>query len=197
MRLYISRKAGFKPLSSQIWFLYIDSSARLVIGALDESVWNGLDQIDVYDEIYLQDVQNEIKVKGKIMEPPKGKIIKVNIAGKVIYGRNPLIAVASLTRASFKCEINATHKTFIAEKTKDPYVEAHHFIPMKFQDSFSFPLDCMENIISLCPTCHRGIHLGIREHKKNLISSIYEFKKAIYDFSLNDLYSFYNFLRPE
>ena len=66
MRLYISRKAGFKPLSSQIWFLYIDSSARLVIGALDESVWNGLDQIDVYDEIYLQDVQNEIKVKGKI-----------------------------------------------------------------------------------------------------------------------------------
>jgi predicted HNH restriction endonuclease len=163
---------------------------------LDESVWNGLDQVDVEDETYLENIQNEIKAKGKIIEAPKGKIIRIKIGSKIIYGRNPAIAVASLTKAKFTCEINSNHKTFIAEKTKAPYVEAHHFVPMKFQDNYPFPLDCVENVISLCPNCHKGIHLGVIEHKKELITTIYHHRKSINNFDIESLYSFYNFLKP-
>lgn len=197
LRLYISSRAGFKPKSGEIWFLYVDENNQIVIGSFPEPVWNELDQIDIDDNEYLDEIQDEIKNRKRITAIPKAKIVKVQIGSKIIYKRNPTIAVASLTRADFTCEIDRSHKTFIAEKSKSPYVEAHHFVPMKFQSDFEFPLDNVDNVISLCPTCHRGIHLGVIEYKRFLIDTIYHRRRVMKDFDINDLYSFYNSLRPE
>lgn len=201
LRLYISTKAGFKPKSGEIWFLYIDKNNQLIIGSIPEQIWFDLDQIDTEDNSYLNEIQEEIKEeifdKKRLIVPPKPKIVKVQIGSKTVYKRNPVIAVASLTKAEFKCEIDHSHKTFIAEKSKSPYVEAHHFVPMKFQSDFNFPLDCIDNVISLCPTCHRGIHLGVTDYKRFLIESIYASREVIKGFSIDDLYSFYNSLRLE
>jgi hypothetical protein len=195
LRLYISSKAGFKPKSGEIWFLYIDENDQIVIGSFAEPVWNELDQMDIDDNEYLDDIQNEIKNKKRITITPKPRIVKVQIGSKIIYKRNPTIAVASLTRANFTCEIDKSHKTFIAEKSKSPYVEAHHFVPMKFQSEFSFPLDNVDNVIALCPICHRGIHLGEISYKRFLIETLFNSKPAINNFKIEDLYSFYNSLR--
>lgn len=201
LRLYISIRAGFKPRKGEIWFLYIDKNSQLIIGSIPETLWYDLDQVDVEDNIYLNEIQEEIKVevqdKKRIIVPPKPKIVEVQVAGKRVYRRNPLIAVVSLTQAKFTCEIDHSHKTFIAEKSKAPYVEAHHFVPMKFQSDFEFPLDCVDNVISLCPNCHRGIHLGVVEYKRFLIDTIYDSRKVINGFDKNDMYSFYNSLSPE
>ena len=197
LRLYISARAGFKPKSGDIWFLYIDGNNQMVIGSFPESVWNELDQIDLDDSEYLEEIQEEIKDNKKVKAPPVAKIIKIQIGSKLIYKRNPLIAVASLSRAKFICEIDHSHKTFIAEKSKKPYVEAHHFVPMKFQSDFSFPLDCVENVISLCPTCHRGIHLGQVDYKRTLIDVLYNSRPVLNNFQVDELYSFYNSLKQE
>ena len=57
-------------------------------------------------------------------------------------------------------------------------------------------IDCVENIICLCPTCHRRIHFGSKEERKNIITSLYN--KRIQsllavglDISLEELLSLY------
>jgi 5-methylcytosine-specific restriction protein A len=53
-------------------------------------------------------------------------------------------------------------------------MEAHHIIPLKLQERFSSSLDVYANLISLCPICHRKIHLGIKEERRLMIDGIYE-----------------------
>lgn len=195
LRLYISKNAGFKPSSGQIWFLYINRTNQLVIGALNANLWNDLDQIDTEDEAYLEEIQDEIVRTGIISQPPTPSIIKITIGARTTYKRNGLIASFALANAQYLCEINKSHKTFISQRTNLPYSESHHFIPMKFQDDFLFPLDCTENIISLCPTCHRGFHHGITTHKKELIEKIYDTRRAINNFGIEEIFSFYNSLK--
>lgn len=83
------------------------------------------------------------------------------------YIRNPTIARWALQRANYKCEINPEHETFIKSSDSKPYVEPHHIIPLSEQKNFNLNLDNVENIISLCPNCHRQVHLG--KVKPNLI----------------------------
>ena len=62
-------------------------------------------------------------------------------------------------------------------------------------NNFSFALDYTENIIFLCPTCHRGFHHGVTEHKKGLIEKIYDSRSALNNFAIEDMFSFYNSLK--
>jgi 5-methylcytosine-specific restriction protein A len=194
LRLYLSIRAGFKPKSGEIWFLYIDSDNQIIIGSIDENSWNDLDHVDAQDDNYLEEIQEVISENEGVAIAPEGRIIQVQLQGRLIYQRNPLIAIARLTQAAFVCEVDNSHQTFISQKTRNLYVEAHHLVPMKFQSNFNFPLDCFDNIISLCPNCHRGIHLGIVEHKRFLINSIFGSRPVINNFSIDNLYSFYNSL---
>lgn len=56
-------------------------------------------------------------------------------------------------------------------------MEAHHLIPLSLQNKFSTNLDTPENIVSLCPNCHKLVHLGIFSDKKDLLLNL--FKKRI------------------
>ncbi|MBY0001439.1 HNH endonuclease [Priestia aryabhattai] len=51
-------------------------------------------------------------------------------------------------------------------------MEAHHLIPMKKQNDYQNSIDVDGNIICLCPTCHRKIHVG-NNNKKELIKLLY------------------------
>ncbi|SKA13061.1 5-methylcytosine-specific restriction enzyme A [Chitinophaga eiseniae] len=90
------------------------------------------------------------------------------------WKRNTGISAVALLRAYYKCEVDPTHKTFTSQKNKHPFVEAHHFLPMAMQDNFIHSLDVTENIIALCPTCHRAFHHGENDYKKALINRFYE-----------------------
>lgn len=172
LRLYLSKKGHFRPRAEQVWFLYIDYSDNLVVGAMDEIEWNKLDQIDEFDEAY-QEIIEEIESKQKKPQvDPKGRIEQIEVSGRIIYKRDPRIAILSFQEASYTCEIDKAHNTFLAEANRKPYVEAHHFIPMKFQPSFTIQLDSVENVVALCPNCHRGIHHGVIDHKRHLIERL-------------------------
>ena len=61
----------------------------------------------------------------------------------------------------------------MTDKNK-PYMEVHHFIPLKATSDF-FPrnLDRPSNMICLCPTCHDIIHHGSRAEKEKILGILY------------------------
>ncbi len=80
----------------------------------------------------------------------------------------------------YKCEVDSDHITF--ETTSLPnYLEGHHMVPMSAQKNFpNIKLDCIENMVALCPKCHAQITYGTRDEKKKIFDSVVE--KRIEDF---------------
>lgn len=105
---------------------------------------------------------------------PKKRVVN----GKEQWVRDPFRAYTALCIAEFKCEIDESHTSFLSAKSGKPFMEAHHLIPIHHQDSFEVNLDVVENIVSLCPNCHRAIHLGEIRPRGALISVLYEKKKV-------------------
>ncbi len=62
--------------------------------------------------------------------------------------------------------MDADHITFTSQFDDNPYMEAHHLIPMAVQDFYENSLDFVNDIVCLCPTCHRKIHYTIDSDKK-------------------------------
>lgn len=97
------------------------------------------------------------------------------------YSKNPLIGKVAIKKAGHQCENNSEHKTFISSRTKQQFMEAHHLIPINLQDDmwdkFGANIDCTENIISLCPNCHRAIHYAIKDVKKDLAIKLFTIKQ--------------------
>ena len=61
-------------------------------------------------------------------------------------------------------------------------MEAHHLIPTEFQDDFEHSIDVPENIISLCPTCHRLFHHASDCEKKEIIEKFFDKRSAALSF---------------
>lgn len=110
-------------------------------------------------------------------EKPK-KQKKKNDFAKIMSVRDARVGKKALQLANFQCEINKNHNTFISNTTLKNYVEAHHLIPMKYyhSDKFKYSIDNEANIVVLCPTCHRKLHFGQPEDKKELIRIMYATK---------------------
>ncbi|SNR45661.1 HNH endonuclease [Maribacter sedimenticola] len=196
LRLYLSSRSGFKPKGGDIWFIYINLDNRIVIGSIDEPAWRTLGQIDFEDLEYQEIIENTIPEASAIDIDPKGKIITQTLSGRTRFYRDPRLAIMRFDITSYTCEIDKSHETFIAQRTRKPYVEAHHFIPIKFQTSFDYPLDNLDNIVSLCPNCHRGIHHAVTDHKLELIETIYSIRpRLIKSYSLDDIAQYYNSLK--
>ena len=101
----------------------------------------------------------------------------------------------ALAHAGYKCEYNEKHQSFLSRASGLPYMEAHHLIPMEYYDRFDVSIDIEENIVSLCPNCHREIHHG--KDASVIVKKIYEQRKpylwkAGIDISLNQLLVWYN-----
>jgi len=92
------------------------------------------------------------------------------------YLSNPRRSKNALIAAEFKCEIDQNHTTFLNKKSKKQYMEAHHLIPMSKQPDFIHDIDVPENILCLCPNCHRKIHLAEDISKKEILKRAYEIK---------------------
>lgn len=94
------------------------------------------------------------------------------------YRTNPLLGKIAIKKAYYSCEKDYQHETFISRKTNKKYMEAHHLIPVCFQkeiwDKYHVNIDCVENLVSLCPTCHKAIHYGTKEVQEQMITALFE-----------------------
>ncbi len=89
------------------------------------------------------------------------------------WARNGIIKKFAMQSATYLCEIDAGHTTFIEKGTDHQYMEGHHIIPMGRQDQFKDTLDATANIVCLCPICHRLMHYGRPCDKKDPLNEIY------------------------
>ena len=103
---------------------------------------------------------------------------KYRLGEREVWRRDPRIAIIALKNADYTCENDASHNTFIVREGSHAFMEGHHLIPVQFQDSFDFSLDVPENIISLCPNCHRAFHKSKLAAQKDMIERFYHLRKA-------------------
>lgn len=176
LRIYLSLKAGFKPPSNSIWFIFHGKDDFLHVGFLDPQAWFNLGQNDVQDLDYLESIleTGDGGIDDVDQMPDVGIIMKKETKNGLSFYRNPKIARKRLILSHYKCEYNPSHDTFTSASWKKQFVEAHHIIPMAFQEDFAVPLDQVNNIASLCPNCHRAFHLAIPEQKRFYITEIYQ-----------------------
>jgi len=98
-------------------------------------------------------------------------------SGSLQIKKNPAIAKKVLNDNAYKCLIDLNHVTF---KTSAGvwYMEGHHLIPCTVDNSEKFnstsKLDREENIVCICPNCHRAIHYGDENIKKTLIAKLHK-----------------------
>ena len=106
------------------------------------------------------------------------------------YKRDARLIQEAKVRDGYRCQIDKTHKTFVSKGVN--YVEGHHVVPMFQQKNYTFNLDDVENILSLCPTCHREIHSS--DDKSEILNKIYKKELAFMSknsISLDDLHKMY------
>jgi 5-methylcytosine-specific restriction protein A len=121
---------------------------------------------------YVNDVQ-PIKIPRGNLPRPRPK--KFGTSER--YPSNPRRSRNALEAADFKCELDADHTTFVNKKSKKQYMEAHHLIPIREQGAFEYDIDVPENILCICPTCHRKIHLAEDRAKREILKQAYEKKQ--------------------
>lgn len=153
--------------------LYRELKGVIGTDILQIKKYNYLIEKELDEQKYQVEVQEETEDyfvnDGPLQKPVKDKNSK---SGS--YLRNPRFAQEALKRAGYECELNSEHKTFIVRNSNHQFVEAHHLIPMSAQDDFKYSLDVPENIISVCPNCHRKVHYSNRDETIKLIKSLFE-----------------------
>ncbi|MCY7498227.1 MULTISPECIES: hypothetical protein [Bacillus] len=131
--------------------------------------------VDSYQEA-LDSNYSDVIVEPEDTPHSRKKPQKVN--GKQVWPRNSKFAKAAIKKADFKCEIDNSHQTFLSETSKEPFMEAHHLVPMHMQHEFEVSLDRTCNIVSLCPTCHRRIHHANSKDKKLLLEHLFNSRQG-------------------
>lgn len=134
------------------------------------------------------------------IDKPEPRIDDTTIVGKKqlksIFAMRKKIA---REKSEYKCELE-TYKGcryFTSKTTKHNYVEVHHFVPREFRNNFENSVDVLANYITLCPHCHRMIHLATDRERIDIIRYIYSqrkerLKKCGLDVEYDDILNFYN-----
>ncbi len=107
--------------------------------------------------------------------------------------RNKNIISNILSKYNNKCFFNEAHKTFSTKKYNN-FMECHHILPLSLSDSFDKNLDCEDNLIPLCPNCHKAIHHATNTYKEPLINKIYndsDIRKTFSALTIDDLKEIY------
>jgi hypothetical protein len=131
---------------------------------------------DILKESLYQEKVNEVQAiqipQGKL---PRSKPGKRGESEK--YQSNPRRSKTALENAKFLCQLDQSHVTFINKKSGRQFMEAHHLVPMREQGSFEYDIDVPENIMCLCPNCHRKIHLANDDVKKDILRHSFGIKE--------------------
>jgi len=137
-----------------------------------------------------------VEEKEKIVEQYRQENITYDTADEILYSSLNVKNQAKMD-ADYKCELDKSHYTFIAKSDHKQYVEAHHLIPFSKRKIFASNIDIAENIVCLCPNCHRKIHLATETDRKNMLESLFaekeqKLRNSGVDIDLPSLLSYYN-----
>ncbi|MBD3385491.1 HNH endonuclease, partial [candidate division KSB1 bacterium] len=97
----------------------------------------------------LTDSELERSIKIEIDIPQKFNVISAQ------YVRNPYISEYVKRKSNGICQDCKQPAPFLNRRTGEPYLETHHLIPLSEGGK-----DNLDNVIALCPNCHRKRHYG-------------------------------------
>ena len=183
LRLYLSSKAKFKPVSGDIWFMFVKNN-QIWIGANNEHIWrdeaSGLKRDDS-DDIYQNIVNDENLVRIDTLKP------------RDIYRRSRKVAIKRLELSNFTCDFDTNHGLFESRFSKKPYLEVHHLIPMALQKDFTKSLDTIHNVFCLCPRCHRAVHHAEKILARKILGHLATTRDVLnrYSLSTDELFRLY------
>jgi 5-methylcytosine-specific restriction protein A len=158
---------------------------------LDEKV---LDFISNYqpteiedDTIYQKQIEksDELSDEKAVSARDRDLELQDNQSSKIIK-RDPRLAKTAIIKAGYKCQVDENHQTFQKTNGKQ-YMEGHHLIPctyknaLYFKEKYDINIDCMENIVSICPNCHRAIHYGDENTKFSILETLFNIKQKTYN----------------
>lgn len=123
--------------------------------------------------------ESDIKISNIIRSAEKRK--ERTKSGNVsTYPRKVEESLEAKRRSNWQCDLDSNHVTFISNASRKPFMEAHHLIPMSAQDYFEYTLDFADNIVCLCPNCHRKIHHAKDKEKKEILEFLFNNRKRKY-----------------
>ncbi|GAB6255142.1 hypothetical protein [Peribacillus sp. N1] len=152
------------------------------------------EEMDYEKSIIRNFAKEEVKVN--IIDNPQNKPNYRSENNRKIWSRNPKYASEAVDDADYLCEFDNQHKHFISKFNEKNYVEAHHLIPMQNQEQFDCSLDIHANIVSICLVCHKKIHFGLFEDKKEILDKLFNSRRERLvaggiNISFVELYSYY------
>lgn len=132
--------------------------------------YDNLDDIEFQRSVLTTTITDSIEIKDTPLPKPSKQS---NSAGPK-YKRDSLTAKKALLQAGFACEVDSTHRDFVSKITGKNYVEAHHLVPIEYQDQFNFSIDVESNIVSVCATCHKKLHHAIFKEIKPVLDVLFK-----------------------
>ena len=188
---------GFAGFTNSLQNLKISGYPELMCLLLERNITFSIDKEseesyqDAIEQIVLD--SDTLVINDKPADP-----IKITTSGeKQQWARSNVIPKKAIILAQYKCEFDELHLYFNSKTTQNNYVEAHHLIPMEFQNEFLKSLDVEANLISLCPVCHKQVHHAAFDEKKQILELLYKkrkdrLKKCKIDISMQKLFSYYD-----
>lgn len=82
------------------------------------------------------------------------KPVKIGTSTSVFL-RNPYVIVQAKRKANGICQDCGHPAPFSTRGTNEPFLEVHHIVPLAEDGE-----DTIENVVALCPNCHRKRHYG-------------------------------------
>lgn len=164
---------------------------------------NYLNPSESADDIgFQQEIQQEdsSKVRALPNDSTEEPSYSTGVTGRQV-AKKSRVAKAALIEAGFKCAGNEKHVTFTTTRG-DVYMEGHHLIPCTctnseyFWNNYSVNIDCVENVVCLCPICHRLVHFGSEKERNGLLEKLYHHQIATMktvgiEISLDELLNLY------
>lgn len=145
----------------------IDEDVAVIVSEDNEDI---IEDVEYTENVLLQSYDGRTQAN----EEPQ----VIQACNKDIVRRDPALGAIAINNSGYQCENEIEHQTFISKRTKKAYMEAHHLIPIS-QSQYMWKkkhknIDCIENIVSLCPTCHRAIHHGEFGIKLQILKKLYD-----------------------
>ena len=177
LRLYFKKRtiANFYPTEGQQFFiLEVAGDRRPYIGAMDSSTFNGTISTQSTVRSFTKGItidEEDFDYQTLVHQPIAAG--KAKQSTKNTFNRNPSTARKAIKAAQYKCQQDSSHWTCVSGATGKPFLEPHHLVPMSLQPEFINSLDCVANLIILCPNCHRAIHYGDLPTKRDMLTDFF------------------------
>ena len=209
--LFIKSK---KTNLDNIYNIFVNNFDQNIFNLNKEWVFNYLNSNkNIFDPIFEEIIESEDVDMGEMENVPI-EIIQVSEADRPEdyidetseIGRQKIKAIYIIKKkqakiqGGYKCALETINNCrpiyFTAKVNGKNYLELHHLVPREFRNDFSYSIDVLANYVTLCPRCHRQIHLAIDRERKHLVNALFEERKnrlkvVGLNLDLKDMYEYY------